>query len=119
MERVRQVTPNDKGVKLMKVEELITNVDIEGSISTAIAELERLQKIYKDKYTNMYLALSVSFIPYDDFTYAELNLYGTREETEAEQEFRKFTEEKYRQREKERELKELERLQKKYNKENK
>jgi len=98
----------------MKVEELITNICIEGSITAAIAELERLQNVYKDKYTNMYLALSVNFIPYDDFTYAELNLYGTREETEAEQEFRKVTEEKYKQREKERELEELERLQKKY-----
>jgi hypothetical protein len=98
----------------MKVEELITNICIEGSITAAIAELERLQNVYKDKYTNMYLALSVNFIPYDDFTYAELTLYGTREETEAEQEFRKVTEEKYKQREKERELEELERLQKKY-----
>jgi len=94
-------------------------VSIDGSIESAIAELESMKDEFSSKHDGLYLEIETYQLPYDDYYYARVVLYGEREETDSEFEARLLEEKKYKERIEEREKKELERLTKLYGKKEK
>lgn len=84
------------------------------TLSEAIIYLSELEEKNKDKYTTMYLDVTVEYFPYSSDTYATISLRGEREETLEEEQERFIKDKKYAEREKERELAELAKLKAKY-----
>lgn len=93
--------------------------DVEYLIQYCGADLEELKEKYSDKYDRLFLETETYQIPYDDWSYAKVVLYGEREETDSEFEKRIEKDKKYKERQKEADKKELARLKKLYEKDNK
>lgn len=106
-------------MKKIVITDTLDDVFIDGSIESAIAELEELKETYSDKYDSLFLEVETYQLPYDDYTYAKVVLYGEREETDSEFEKRIEKDKKYKERQKEADKKELARLKKLYEKDNK
>ena len=106
-------------MKKIVITDTLDDVFIDGSIESAIAELEELKETYSDKYDRLFLETETYQIPYDDWSYAKVVLYGEREETDSEFEKRIEKDKKYKERQKEADKKELARLKKLYEKDNK
>ena len=106
-------------MKKIVITDTLDDVFIDGSIESAIAELEELKETYSDKYDRLFLETETYQIPYDDWSYAKVVLYGEREETDSELEKRIEKDKKYKERQKEADKKELARLKKLYEKDNK
>ena len=106
-------------MKKIVTTDTLDDVFIDGSIESAIAELEELKETYSDKYDRLFLETETYQIPYDDWSYAKVVLYGEREETDSELEKRIEKDKKYKERQKEADKKELARLKKLYEKDNK
>jgi hypothetical protein len=106
-------------MKKIVITDTLDDVFIDGSIESAIAELEELKEKYSDKYDRLFLETETYQIPYDDWSYAKVVLYGEREETDSEFEKRIEKDKKYKERQKEADKKELARLKKLYEKDNK
>ena len=106
-------------MKKIIITDTLDDVFIDGSIESAIAELEELKETYSDKYDRLFLETETYQIPYDDWSYAKVVLYGEREETDSELEKRIEKDKKYKERQKEADKKELARLKKLYEKDNK
>ena len=106
-------------MKKIVITDTLDDVFIDGSIASAIAELEELKETYSDKYDRLFLETETYQIPYDDWSYAKVVLYGEREETDSEFEKRIEKDKKYKERQKEADKKELARLKKLYEKDNK
>jgi hypothetical protein len=106
-------------MKKIIITDTLDDVFIDGSIESAIAELEELKEKYSDKYDRLFLETETYQIPYDDWSYAKVVLYGEREETDSEFEKRIEKDKKYKERQKEADKKELARLKKLYEKDNK
>lgn len=106
-------------MKKIIITDTLDDVSIDGSIESAIAELEELKEEYSDKYDRLFLETETYQIPYDDWSYAKVVLYGEREETDSELEKRIEKDKKYKERQKEADKKELARLKKLYEKEKK
>lgn len=105
--------------KKLRITDTLDDVFIDGSIESAIAELEDLKETYSNKYDSLSLAVETYQMPYEDWTYAKIVLYGEREETDLELEQRMEKDKKYKERQEELDRKELERLKKLYEKEEK
>lgn len=106
-------------MKKIVITDTLDDVFIDGSIESAISELEELKEKYSDKYDRLFLETETYQIPYDDWSYAKVVLYGEREETDSEFEKRIEKDKKYKERQKEADKKELARLKKLYEKDNK
>jgi hypothetical protein len=89
---------------------------IDGSIESAIEELKSVKSEFESAYNRLYLDVETYQLPYDNWTYARVVLYGEREETDVEYEARLLEEKKYKDRKEEQEKKELARLKKLYEK---
>ena len=92
---------------------------IEGSIDSAIEELKSMKSEFEADYKRLYLEVETYQLPYDDWHYARVVLFGDREETDAEYNARLLKDKKYQDRKEEQEKKELARLKKLYEKKTK
>ena len=89
---------------------------IDGSIETAIEELKSMKSEFEATYNRLYLDVETYQLPYDNWTYARVVLYGEREETDVEYDARLLEAKKYKDRQEEQEKKELARLKRLYEK---
>jgi hypothetical protein len=88
--------------------------DLEGDLASAINKLQNLYEEHSAKYEH--LEIEISMESDYGYEYVAVKLLGFRHETPEEVASRMEADAKYKQRQKDKDLKELERLQKKYEK---